>query len=89
MDDSSEQVHAVIRALESPRYQWRTIRGIAEETNIPAETILEIISEHSDIIIRSSIPSLKGDDLYTTRRHYRGKASIIEKIRGAFKNRID
>lgn len=89
MSFSEQDLDACIAALENPRYQWRTISGVAKETGVSQETILEIISQNRDRIVQSSIPSAKGEDLYTTRKHYREFASPAQKILGAIKNRID
>jgi len=89
MSFSEQDLDAVIAALENPKYKWRTISGVAKESGVSQETVLEIISQNRDLIVQSSIPSIKGEDLYTTRNHYREFASSAQKIFGALKNRID
>lgn len=89
MSFSEKKLDAVIAALENPGYQWRTVSGVAKEAGVSEATVLEIISLNRDRIVQSSVPSTKGEDLYTTRKHYREFASPIQKIFGAVKNRID
>jgi hypothetical protein len=86
---TSEEVQAVLHALENPKYKWRTISGIAKEVGLSLETVHEVIAENKDQIVRSSVPSADGEALYTTRDHYRRSASITDKLLGMLKNRAD
>jgi hypothetical protein len=70
----------VLNSLENPKYKWRTLRGVAEQLNSSQEEILKILNEHEDEIIKSSIPAGTGEDLYTTRRHYRRMTPVFDKI---------
>jgi hypothetical protein len=89
MSFTEQELDTVIAAFENPEYKWRTVRGVARESGLTPETILEIISRRKDIIVRSSIPSADGEDLYTTRDHYREFASSGQKILGGITNRIE
>lgn len=86
--DTRDQQAAVLNALRNPKYLWRTVKGISQETRIAQEIVLDIISKISDQVVKSSIPSKNGEDLYTTRNHFLEKASPFKKIRGAFRNRL-
>lgn len=77
----------VIKALEDDRWDWRTIRGIAEDTKLTQAAVRRVIDENSDVIVKSDVPSVKGEALYTTVDHWDRKASIGQKIRGSFRNR--
>lgn len=77
----------IISALENPKYKWRTINGISKEINIDSDIIEKELHRHADIIIKSSIPSTHGEDLYTTRDHYRKKSSIIQRITSSIINK--
>ena len=87
MKYNPQQRDKVIAALESPKFKWRTIKGVAGETGLDSSIVQAIISDHEDIIIRSTIPSESGESLYTTREHFRKSATIFEKIVGSLKNR--
>ena len=84
----SLQEQAVKDALENPNYRWRTVEGVASETGIPTQTIEAVIRKNIETVVKSSIPSTKGEALYTTRSHFLKKASLGEKLLGAIKNRL-
>jgi hypothetical protein len=89
MSFTEQERDAVIQAFENPAYKWRTVHGVARESGLSQEVVLEIISKNRDIIVQSSIPSVDGEDLYTTRDHYREFASSGQKLLGALKNRVE
>ncbi len=68
------------RSLEDSRYKWRTIRGVVKETGLSIEEVEEAFRWHADHVIKSSIPSDTGEELYTTREHYRRLQSPYRKI---------
>lgn len=86
---TKEQKDAVIRALENPKYRWRTISGVAGDTGLPREIIGRIIEASGEEIVRSSVPSKTRESLYTTRRQFRSKAPLFARIQGVLKNRAD
>ena len=78
----------VITALENPKYKWRTVQGVAKETGLSKAVVESVIKKNTQgEIIQSPIFSVKGDQLYTTRKHYRNKASPFERLHAAFINR--
>ena len=79
----------VVAALENPKYKWRTIRGIAKETGLAADAVVDVLTGAADNVVRSSVPSKDGDALFTTRARFRQSASVAQKLRGAFTNRLD
>ena len=70
----------LVNALEDKKYKWRTIRGIANQLNVTTEEIQNLLQQHSSEIIKSSIPAETGEELYTTRKHYRKTTSAIDKL---------
>ena len=86
-DDPVEE--RVIAALEDDRFRWRTVRGIVAQTSLSTETVLEALAKltANEKVIRSLQPSRDGEDLYTTRDHYRRSASFTERLSAAFRNR--
>jgi hypothetical protein len=70
----------VKKALEDSRYKWRTIRGVAKETKSSPEEIQKLIALHLDIVVKSSIPANTGEELFTTREHFRQMQSPIIKV---------
>jgi hypothetical protein len=79
----------VIAALENPKYKWRTIGGIAKETRLTADAVVNVLTSAAETIVRSSVPSKDGDALFTTRARFRQSASVAERLRGAFTNRLN
>ncbi len=84
---NSESTGKVISALEDNKYKWRTVRGVANSTDLTEEEVLSVIKENEDLIVRSSVCSTSGDALYTTRKHYKEHGEVMGKIFGAFKGR--
>jgi hypothetical protein len=71
--------------LENPKYQGRTIPGIAKELGVDRTVIEQIISEKSDEVVKFSTPADNGEDLFTTRDYYRVNASPVTKIINAIR----
>lgn len=86
---TKEQQDFVIKSLENPKYQWRTISGISKETGLSQDIIIEVISQNGDLVVKSSVPSKDGQELYTTRSHFRTSTPVLKKMIGAIKNRLD
>ena len=74
--------------LENDKYKWRTISGISTELNMPEDIIMRLIEEHADQIVKSSVPSKTGADLYSTRKHYRKKSSVLSAISQSLTGRV-
>lgn len=85
---SPEAIDAVLESLARSDFKWRTVAGVAEETGLTPEIVQQAISQVADRVVRSSIPSADGRDLYTTREHFRESASLSEKLLGSIKNRV-
>jgi len=75
-------------ALESPEFKWRTLEGIVKETGLDAAMVGASLATNEDAIIKSSIPDEKGNDLFTTRGHYREKSSILDRLENAITNKV-
>ncbi len=80
-------VSAVLAALAKPEFKWRTIGGVVKDTGLAHDVVLKVIGLTADKIIKSSVPSSEGQELYTTREHFREKASVGERLLSAIKNR--
>jgi hypothetical protein len=71
----------VLRALENPEWEWRTVTGVAAETGLDPEEVVGILEESPDEVIRSEVPDARGRPLYTTRRHYRRTQNVLNRFR--------
>ncbi len=77
----------ILRALENPKYVWRTISGLEKETQLPTEqivTTLTTLPEDILVIGRGS----GGKKLYTTREHYRKAQSWAGKLLSALSDSV-
>ena len=79
----------VLKALESPKYKWRTLDGVSAEASLPKGVVLDAIRDLSrkGVVVRSSAPSENGEALFTTRNHYRATASFSERLFAVLRNR--
>lgn len=67
---------------------WKTLEDIASATKLDAAIVAEIVTTSGDFV-RSSYRVKQGEPLYTSRSLFRDKAPLMDKVIGAFKNRID
>jgi DNA-binding transcriptional regulator GbsR (MarR family) len=85
------KIERVVAALEDARYEWRTVKGVVDQTGLSREEVLEALIKLIDeeVVIRSTVPSERGEDLYTTREHYKRFTSLSKRLGAAFRNRAD
>ncbi len=90
MDSKLEsQKKAILQFFDHlDRDYWQTIEEIANATKIDAATVGEIVTTSGDFV-RSSYRVKHGEPLHTSRVVFRDKAPLMDKVIGAFKNRID
>ena len=67
---------------------WKTIEEIATSTKIETSIVADIVTGSGDFV-RSSYRIKHGEPMYTSRTSFRDKAPLVDKVIGAFKNRID
>lgn len=87
-DSPPDLRHRIINALEDPRYEWRTIDGLAEQIGISPSQIREILEDLKEELVRSSIRDESGRELYTTRRHYRQTHGLGSRILNALSDKV-
>jgi len=78
----------VISALEDDRYDWRSLDGIARQTDLERAQIRRIIGDLGALVVRSSIPDEEGRALYTTRSHYNSTHSIGARLLNALADKV-
>jgi len=84
-----ERGHRVVRALENPKYNWRTIEGISEETGIDVHQvaqILQFLPNKVDLV--RSVDRSGRRQLFTTRNHYNRTQNVLNRILSTFSDRI-
>lgn len=84
---TGDVAHAVVEALENPRYKWRTLEGVAKDTGIEPSVVYRVIERLGTQVVKSGVASTKGDELFTTRRHLRQKGSFFSRFAAALRNR--
>jgi hypothetical protein len=86
--DADGQV--VVRALENPKWDWRTVDGISEETGIDRNKVAIILTFLPNLVdvVQSSLPDKLGRALYTTRKHYNSRRNLANRILSTFSDRI-
>jgi len=83
-----ERGHRVVQALENPKYNWRTVEGISQETGIDPHQvamILEFLPNKIDVVQSTD---RKGRLLFTTRNHYNRTQNVLNRILSTFSDRI-
>jgi len=80
---------AIVAALENSRYRWRTISGVIADTKLTRDDVLQGLAKliDADVVIRSEVPSTSGEELYTTRDHYKRFSPITKRLSAALRNR--
>ncbi len=76
--DTLEQV--VLKALESPKYKYRTVYGIARETKIDEGRVRKVLKS-SDAVRQSFAKSKTGKQLFASKK----KVSVGEDLWTAFR----
>ncbi len=85
----SDERDIVIRALESPKYQWRTVKGVAKEAKLPEHVVLKTVNNlrKTGAVVRSHVTSETGEELFTTRKHFEKSAPLSARFMAALRNR--
>jgi hypothetical protein len=76
----------VIRALENPNYDWRTVGGVASEIGASKEDVLAVLGAMPDVVVRTS--DADGRSIFTTREHYEQTHGLGDKILSALADRV-
>jgi hypothetical protein len=70
----------IMRALEDPKWDWRTIEGISRETGVPPDEVRRFLYRSGRILVRSPKRDRQGRALFTTRKRYGETHSLIERL---------
>lgn len=84
----SDEWENIRQALENPNFKWRTLEGVAKETGYDFTTLVSSLSTHDNLVVKSTIPSTTGQELYTTRHHYLKKSTLWERFESAITNKV-
>lgn len=75
---SLEQLQEV---LEDPRWEFRTLEGIAQDLALQPEDVAEILADHPEMVRQSILTDHEGQDLYTARSRRPTVRERIERFR--------
>jgi hypothetical protein len=62
----------VIEALEDPRWDFRTVPGLAESTDLPEPIVRRVLNRYPEFVRQSLVPDLQGRELFTLASRGRG-----------------
>lgn len=86
--DNSKNIEKINGYLRESNDYWKTADEIADAVRIDPTVVRETLTNSGDFV-RSSYRVKNGEPLFTSRELYRTKAPFVDKLIGAFKNRID
>ncbi|NVJ96699.1 MAG: hypothetical protein HWE25_01025 [Alphaproteobacteria bacterium] len=82
-----QNIDRVLAALGNDKFKWRTVRGLAKEAEVAEDEVRHVLKLKEDAVVQSSVPSTKGEDLFTLRETFASNNSIGSQLLGAFKGR--
>ena len=84
----NREEYLIHEALESPKYIWRRVKGIADETGID-EKYVEIFMKKLSTKVNLVRINYKGKYVYTTLKHYNKKTNLLMKIINKFTESVE
>jgi hypothetical protein len=76
----------VIEALEKKDFDWRTVKGIAEEVGVQEAEVLTALNELSETIVRTT--SYEGQLLFATRKRYQETHGLGARLLSALSDKV-
>jgi len=80
------RIESILRALENPNYDWRTVPGIARETGLSADQVETVLGQIVESIVRTWDEHAR--PLFTTRKHYDQNQSLGRKLLSAIADTV-
>ena len=62
---SDPTARRVLEALEDPHWDFRTVPGLAESTDLPEHGVRDVLNRYPRFVRRSLVPDSQGRELYT------------------------
>lgn len=85
---SIQKYELIKKAAENPKYTFRTLDGLIGEAHVSLADVYQTIEQHPEEFVILFRKGKNGQRLITTRKHYKEKASMGERIMGAVLNRV-
>ena len=76
----------VIAALENPKYDWRTVGGVASEVSASKDDVAAVLSTMPDIVVRATDDN--GRVIFTTREHYERTHGLGDRLLSALADKV-
>lgn len=70
----------VRKALEDPRWDFRTVESIARETGLDIASVRSLLDQHESDVRGPMLPDRDGRELFTSRHRARGWREIVHTI---------
>jgi len=55
----------VFQALDDPRWDFRTVEGLAKSADLPEQIVCDVLNRYPQLVRRSPVPDAQGRELYT------------------------
>jgi len=69
------------KALADPRWDFRTIPGLAKAANLSEQEVQALLEAHSDQVRQSAVPDRHGRALYTLRSRPKKVREFLAEVR--------
>ena len=79
--ESEQKADNIIRALGDNRWDYRTSKGIAEQTGLDMAFIDQFLNTRKDLVWKSAVPDRTGKELYTLKNRQSKIKDLLRNIR--------
>lgn len=79
---------SVFEALADPRWDFRTLSGIARSVQMDENDVKAVLTKYPDLVRVSPVPDSKGDALYTLRSRKSPRSEGVAIAQRAFSKRL-
>ncbi len=79
---------SIMKALENPKYNWRTINGIVDETSLPVDMIESVLYKLENEGVIVSQLDAEGHAIFTTWNHYKKSQGFLNRLLTTISGRI-
>ncbi|MBM3509205.1 MAG: hypothetical protein FJX61_03575 [Alphaproteobacteria bacterium] len=75
------ETEKVFKALHNPKWDLRTIPGLAKETGLSEESVRKVLAEKRELVRVSDVPDKTGQDLYAPKEKPVSFREFLSKMR--------
>jgi hypothetical protein len=70
----------IFQALEDQKWDWRTVKGLARQSNLADQEVRRVLVKYPNLIRRSRVPTATGDEVYTLQERYFERKGFLDKV---------